>query len=140
MTSIRFLQGHISHKSLETLLPKVLAATGQQFITLALVFLTSLYKFLPPSVITLLNDKLVATLYEKMPRNPTDLTGAIIDLPPDEMGRPNQPYARSVPVDGSAALTADLPKYGLVFDKLLKRSNTEDWDAVSFFPFFFSDN
>ena len=85
-----------------------------------------------------MNDKLVATLYEKMPRNPTDLTGAVIDLPPDQMGRPNQPYARSVEVDGSAALAADLPNIEHVFDKLLKRSETEDWDAVSFFfPFFF---
>jgi hypothetical protein len=77
-------EGHMSHISLGTLLPKVLAlaATGQQFITLALVFLTLFYKFLPPSTFKLLNEKLVATLYEKMPRNPTDLTGAIIDLPP----------------------------------------------------------
>jgi hypothetical protein len=72
-----------------------------------------------------------------MPRNPTDLTGAIIDLPPDQMGKPNQSYARSVQNDGSA-LAADLPNLGLVFDKLLKRSKTEDWDAVSlFFSFFF---
>jgi hypothetical protein len=116
-----------------------LAATGQQFIALALVLLTQLYRFLHPSVITLLNDKLVAILYEKMPRNPTDLTGAIIDLPPDQMGKPNQPYARSVEVNGSSALSADLPDVGLVFDKLLKRSKTEDWDAVSFFPSFFFD-
>ena len=129
-------QGHVSHKSLETILHKVLAATGQQFITLALVLLTLLYKYLPPSFVKLLNDKLVATLYEKMPRNPTDLTGAIIDLPPDEMGKPNQPYARSVPVNETAALAADLPNLGDVFDKLLKRSTTEDCDTVSFFSFF----
>jgi hypothetical protein len=122
---------------LDKLLSKVWAATGQQFITLALVILTLFYKFLPPSFIRLLNDKLVAILYENMPRNPTDLTGAIIDLPPDEMGQPNQPYARSVPLEGSAALAADLPKLEDVFDKLLKRSKTEDWDSVSFFLFFF---
>ena len=68
-----------------------------------------------------------------MPRKPTDLTGAIIDLPPDQMGKPNQPYARSVVVNGSAAHAADLPNIDLVFDKLLKRSKTEDWDAVSLF-------
>ena len=73
-----------------------------------------------------------------MPRNPTDLTGAVIDLPPDQMGKPNHPYARSVEVDESAALASDLPNIGLVFDKLLKRSKTEDWDAVSFSPLFFS--
>ena len=101
------------------------------------MLLTQLYRFLPPSVVKLLNDKLVATLYEKMPRNPTDLTGTVIDLPPDQMGKPNHPYARSVEVDESAALASDLPNIGLVFDKLLKRSKTEDWDAVSFFPFFF---
>ena len=103
--------------------------------------LTSLYKFLPPPFVTFLNDKLVATLYEKMPRNPTDLTGAIIDLPPDQMGKANQPYARSVPV--SAALATNLPKLGVVFDKLLKRSETEDWDAVSIFlsfPFYFFEH
>ena len=116
---------------LETLLHKVLATTGQQFITWALILLTLFSKILPPSFVTYLNDKLVATLYEKMPRNPTDLTGAIIDLPPDQMGKANQPYARSVPVEG--ALAADLPKLGVVFDKLLKRSETEDWDAVSLF-------
>jgi hypothetical protein len=132
-------QGHISHKSLEILLPKILAATGQQFITWALIFLTLFSKILPPSVIKLLNDKLIATLYEKMPRNPTDLTGAVIDLPPDQMGKPNRPYARTVPVNGSAAAHAgNLPYVGLVFDKLLKRSKTEDWDAVSFsLPIFF---
>ena len=124
------------HRSLGTLLPKVLAATGQKFIVLALVFLTALSKYLPPSVAKLLNDKLVATLYEMMPRNPTDLTGAVIDLPPDMMGRPNQPYARSVPVEGSASL-ADLPDPNDVFDKLLKRSETEDWESISFFPSFF---
>ena len=118
---------------MDMLIPKVLAATGQQFITWALALLTLLHKFLHPSVVKLLNDKLVATLYEKMPRNPTDLTGAIIDLPPDMMGKPNHPYARSVPVKGSAA-AADLPILGDVFDKLLKRSKTEDWDSVSFFP------
>ena len=118
-----------------------MAATGQQFITWALLLLTLLYKFLHPSVVKHLNDKLIATLYEKMPRNPTDLTGAIIDLPPDQMGKPNQPYARSVPVKGSAALAADLPILGDVFDKLLKRSKTEDRDSVSFFlPFFFTLN
>ena len=140
LTTIDFepiLQGyHISHKSLETLLPKVLAATGQQFITLALLCLTFLHKLLPPSVAKHLNDKLVATLYEKMPRNPTDLTGAIIDLPPDQMGKPNQPYARSVEVNGSSALSADLPDIGLVFDKLLKRSTTEVKFYLSFFLFF----
>ena len=112
-----------------------MAATGQQFITWALIILTLFYKLLLPSSLKHLNDKLVATLYEKMPRNPTDLTGAIIDLPPDQMGKPNQPYARSVPVDGSPAVAANLPYVGLVFDKLLKRSKTEDWDAVSFFFF-----
>ena len=74
-----------------------------------------------------------------MPCNPTDLTGAVVDLPPDMMGRPNQPYARSVPVEGSVGLPADLPDVDHVFDKLLKRSKTEDWDSVSFFfPSFFS--
>ena len=68
-----------------------------------------------------------------MPRNPTDLTGVVIDLPPDMMGRPNQPYARSVPVEGSASLAAHLPDPEDVFDKLLKRSKTEDWDSVNFF-------
>jgi hypothetical protein len=105
---------------------------------LALLFLTTLYRFLHPAVIKLLNDKVVATLYEKMPRNPTDLTGAVIDLPPDQMGMPNQPYARSVPVNESAARVANLPNVGVVFDKLLKRSKTEDWDSVSFFPLIFS--
>ena len=134
------LQGHISHKTLEALIPKVLAATGQIFIKWALILLTSFYKVLRPSDLKLLNDKLVATLYDKMPRNPTDLTGAIIDLPPDQMGKPNRPYARSVPLNGSgAAHAAHLPNLGVVFDKLLKRSKTEDSDTVSFFslrPFF----
>ena len=127
------LQADISHKLLEALIPKVLAATGQQFIKWALIILTLFFNFLPPSVAKLLNDKLVATLYEKMPRNPTDLTGAIIDLPPDQMGKANRPYARSVLVNESSAHAAKLPNTGVVFDKLLKRSKTEDWDEVSFF-------
>jgi hypothetical protein len=52
------------------------------------------------------------------------------------MGKPNQPYARSVPLEESAALAADLPNVGDVFDRLLKRSKTEDWDSVSFFLLF----
>lgn len=68
-----------------------------------------------------------------MPRNPTDLTGAVIDVPPQEMGLPNQPYARTVPVE--TALAPDLPDLEHVFDKLLKRSETEDWDSVSFLFF-----
>ena len=127
----------LQDQSLGILLAKVLTTTGQKFIVLALELLKFYSNFLPPSVIKLLNDKLVATLYEMMPRNPTDLTGAVVDLPPDMMGRPNQPYARSVPVEGSAALAADLPDLEDVFDKLLKRSKTEDWDSVSFFPTFF---
>ena len=124
---------------LETILHKVLAATGQQFIKWALVLLTLFSKILPSSFVKFLNDKLVATLYESMPRNPTDLTGAIIDLPPDQMGKANRPYARSVPVEGSAAQDPDLPCLEAVFDDLLKRSETEDWDAVSLFLFFFEN-
>jgi hypothetical protein len=44
------------------------------------------------------------------------------------MGQPNQPYARSVPV--ASALSPDLPNLDQVFDKLLKRSVTEDWDSL----------
>jgi hypothetical protein len=60
----------------------------------------------------------------------------MIDLPPDQMGKPNRPYAHSVPVNRSqdAAPPAIflILNVGLVFDKLLKRSKTEDWDEVSF--------
>jgi len=122
--------GRVSKIPLEILLPEVLAATGQKFILWSLIFLTLFYKILPSSIVKFLNDKLVATLYENMPRKPTDLTGAIIDLPPDKMGRPNHPYARSVPLKESAALAEDLPCVEDVFDKLLKRSKTEDWDSL----------
>jgi hypothetical protein len=119
---------------LRLLLPKVFAATGQKFIVLALLLLTSFSRVLPAGIIKFLNDKVVAILYESMPRQPTDLTGRVIDVPPHEMGLPNQPYARSVPVE--TALATDLPNLEDVFDKLLKRSETEDWDSVSFLFFF----
>ena len=39
-------------------------------------------------------------------------------------------YAQSVPVDKDvAARTADFPNIGNVFEQLLKRSETEDWDS-----------
>ena len=118
---------------MERLVLKVLA-DGQKSILLALVILTLFSMFLPPSVVKNLNDKVVAHFYEMMPRKPIDLTGAVVDLRPDMMGRPKQPYARSVPVEAPAA---DLPDLEVVFDELLKRSKTEDWDSVSFFLLFF---
>jgi hypothetical protein len=121
------LQGDV----LRVLIPRVLASTGQKFITLSLVLLTQFSKILPPGIVKLLNDKLVATLYEMIPRHPTDLTGEVINLPPHEQGLPNRPYARSVPVGNAVA--PELPNLDQVFDRLLKRSETEDWNSVSLF-------
>lgn len=112
------------------LIPKVLASTGQKLITLALILLTQFSKILSPGIVKLLNDKLVAILYEMMPRHPTDLTGEVINLPPHELGLPNRPYARSVAVGNAVA--PELPNLDQVFDRLLQRSETEDWDSVSF--------
>lgn len=101
-----------------------MALKGQQFIKAALLLLTRLSNVLPPAAVTALNDKLVVMLHAMMPNPPTDVTGNI-PLPKD-MGKPNMPYARSVPVETDSSAPSDLPRPDQVFEKLLQRSNTED--------------
>ncbi|KAF9465862.1 heme peroxidase [Collybia nuda] len=62
-----------------------------------------------------------------MPNPPTDLAGH--NPSSEDIGSPNMPYARSVPAKPQSA--SDLPRPDLVFEKLLKRSNTDNSETYS---------
>ncbi|KAF9465861.1 heme peroxidase [Collybia nuda] len=98
---------------LNVLFEKTSRMEGQKFLALALALLTYLSRFLPPKVVVALNDRVVVVLRGMMPNSPTDLTGH--EPSPEEIGRPNMPYARSVPVESEVA-PSDLPDPGAIFE------------------------
>ncbi|KZP27973.1 heme peroxidase [Athelia psychrophila] len=110
----------------------VVPLEGQNLVVLAMLLLNGPYRLaLAQDQITLLNDKLVAVIYEMMPHPPRNLAAQdfrSVDGA-DRLGAANMPYAKSVISNPRSDKEPPLPSPQEVFNKLMLREQTFDTDG-----------